>query len=102
MMSLSSICVVLNSLRLKNIKTKKDNIKEKETKKMNKVLVIEGMMCKHCQKRVEDALTKVEGVTEVIIDLAAKTATVKTLDNVTSEALTKAVVDAGYEVLSVK
>ena len=36
---------------------------------MQKVLVIEGMMCKHCQKRVEDALTKVEGVKEVIIDL---------------------------------
>ena len=100
MMSLSSICVVLNSLRLKNIKTIKDNTKEKETKIMIKVLVIEGMMCKHCQKRVEDALTKVEGVTEVVIDLEKKTATVKTLDNVTVDVLTKAVVDAGYEVIS--
>ena len=102
MMSLSSICVVLNSLRLKNIKTIKDNTKEKETKIMSKVLVIEGMMCKHCQKRVEDALTKVEGVTEVVIDLEAKTATVTTNENVTSDVLTKAVVDAGYEVVSVE
>ena len=102
MMSLSSICVVLNSLRLKNIKTIKDKTKEKETKIMSKVLVIEGMMCKHCQKRVEDALIKVEGVTEVVIDLEKKTATVKTLDNVTVDVLTKAVVDAGYEVVSVE
>ena len=69
---------------------------------MSKVLVIEGMMCKHCQKRVEDALIKVEGVTEVVIDLEKKTATVKTLDNVTVDVLTKAVVDAGYEVVSVE
>lgn len=100
MMSLSSICVVLNSLRLKTIKVNKKNIKE--NKIMNKVLVIEGMMCKHCQKRVEEALTKVEGVTQVIIDLEAKTATVAIDENVTVEALTKAVVDAGYEVISVK
>ena len=69
---------------------------------MQKVLVIEGMMCKHCQKRVEDALTKVEGVKEVIIDLEAKTATVQVTNDITNDALTKAVVDAGYEVLSVK
>lgn len=103
MMSLSSICVVLNSLRLKKIKTinKVDKV-EKENVFMQKVLVIEGMMCKHCQKRVEDALTKVEGVKEVIIDLEAKTATVQVTNDITNDALTKAVVDAGYEVLSVK
>lgn len=102
MMSLSSICVVLNSLRLRKVKTVRPNIKEKENKKMKKVLVIEGMMCKHCQKRVEDALTKVEGVLEVVIDLEAKTATVTANDSVTNEVLTKAVVDAGYEVVSVE
>ncbi len=103
MMSLSSICVVLNSLRLKKIKTiNKTDKKEKENVFMQKVLVIEGMMCKHCQKRVEDALSKVEGVTEVVIDLEAKTATVQVASNITNDVLTKAVVDAGYEVLSLK
>ena len=102
MMSLSSVCVVLNSLRLKKIKTINVEKEEKEIIFMQKVLVIEGMMCKHCQKRVEDALTKVEGVTEVIIDLEAKTATVQVASNVTNDVLTKAVVDAGYEVLSVE
>lgn len=103
MMSLSSICVVLNSLRLKKIKTiNKVEKTEKENVFMLKVLVIEGMMCKHCQKRVEDALIKVEGVKEVIIDLEAKTATVQIENNITNEILIKAVVDAGYEVLSVK
>lgn len=102
MMSLSSVCVVLNSLRLKKIKTINIEKEEKEIIFMQKVLVIEGMMCKHCQKRVEDALTKVEGVTEVVIDLEAKTATVQVASNVTNDVLTKAVDDAGYEVLSVE
>jgi Cu+-exporting ATPase len=57
-------------------------------------------MCKHCQKRVEEALLKIDGVSEVVIDLEAKTATVTT--TVANEVLTQAVVNAGYEVLSIK
>lgn len=100
MMSLSSICVVLNSLRLKRIK-KIESIKgEKEV--MKKVILIEGMMCKHCQKHVEDALTKTFGVNSVVVDLEAKTATVEINDSVTDDILKNAVVDAGYEVVEIK
>ena len=49
-------------------------------------LKIEGMMCKHCQARVEKALKAVPGVEAVTVDLEAK-------------ALKKAVLDAGYQVL---
>ena len=57
-------------------------------------LKIEGMMCAHCQKRVEDAL-KAIGAT-VTVDLKAGTATV---DGVSKDAATAAVEAAGYTVL---
>ena len=43
---------------------------------MTKVLTVEGMMCTHCQGRVEKALAGVKGVKNVTVDLDAKTATV--------------------------
>lgn len=60
-------------------------------------LKIEGMMCKHCQARVEKALKAVPGVETVTVDLEAKTAEVT--GSAAPEALKKAVLDAGYQVL---
>ena len=60
-------------------------------------LKIEGMMCKHCQARVEKALKAVPGAEAVTVDLEAKTAEVT--GNAAPEALKKAVLDAGYQVL---
>ncbi|MBR3693260.1 MAG: heavy metal translocating P-type ATPase [Erysipelotrichales bacterium] len=111
-MSLSSVFVVSNALRLRRFRPHLievmnthpevvEIVNEKEVKSMSKVMVIEGMMCMHCQARVEKALAAVEGVSSVVIDLAAKTATVEVSADVSNEALTKAVVDAGYEVISV-
>lgn len=101
MMSLSSICVVLNSLRLKKIKD--NNKKKKEVKEiMKKTLKIEGMMCKHCQKHVEDALNKIEGVISVVVNLSDKTAIVELNTEVSNEKLANAVKDAGYDVLSIE
>lgn len=103
-MSLSSIFVVSNALRLRRVKLKNSNKKEerKEAKKMTKTMNIEGMMCGHCQARVEKALKEVPGVTEVVVKLEAKNAVVTAEDSVSTETLTKAVVDAGYEVTSVE
>ena len=68
---------------------------------MTKVMKIEGMMCMHCSGRVEKALNALEGVTAKV-DLDAGTATVEIAAGVTDEMLTKAVVDAGYEVISIQ
>ena len=100
MMSLSSICVVLNSLRLKRIKKIENTKGEKEV--IKKVIFVEGMMCKHCQKHVEDALTNTVGVNSVVVDLESKTATVEINESVTEEELKKAIIDAGYEVIEIK
>lgn len=94
-MSLSSICVVLNALRLKYFKPK---FIYKETKSNMKTIVIEGMMCMHCKTHVENALNSLDGVTATV-DLDAKTAIVT--GDVSNEVLKKAVEDAGYTVVSI-
>ena len=48
-MSLSSVCVVTNALRLKRFKP----YYQKENKKMKKEIVIEGMMCQHCKNMLK-------------------------------------------------
>ena len=111
-MSLSSVCVVSNALRLRGWKgrqsaakpaetvhnTDNDNIKEADG--MNtKTITIKGMMCNHCVAHVEKALTALEGETAKV-DLASGTAVVT--GPASDEALTKAVTDAGYEVVDIK
>lgn len=137
-MSLSSIFVVGNALRLRGFKSgftplkkrtpeashketeithaaaeeeqcilrtpaeqnnRQDVKQEKErTNTMTKVISIEGMMCNHCTGTVQKALEAVEGVKAVTMSLEQKNATVELASDVADEVLTKAVVDAGYEV----
>ena len=66
---------------------------------MTKKMVIEGMMCAHCKAAVEKALNALEGVSATV-DLEAKTAAIETAGAVDDGALKAAVVDAGYEVVS--
>lgn len=65
---------------------------------MTKVITIEGMMCGHCTGRVQKALEEVAGVSAVTMSLENKTATVELNGEVTDQALTAAVTEAGYEV----
>ena len=69
---------------------------------MTKKLTIEGMMCAHCTGRVEKALSALEGVSAVEMSLEGKSATVTLSAEVSDEVLTKAVTDAGYEVLGIQ
>jgi Cu+-exporting ATPase len=61
-------------------------------------LPISGMTCASCVGRVERALQKVPGVGAVSVNLATEAATLKLAPSVTTEALAKAVAQAGYEV----
>ena len=118
-MSLSSVCVVSNALRLRgwksrrparaadapvsptghtNVTTAAPAAQQEETA-MKKTLTIEGMMCAHCVAHVEKALNALDGVTAVV-DLASKTAVVT--GDVSDEALKKAVADAGYQVTDIR
>lgn len=67
-----------------------------------KIISIEGMMCQHCVKHVTEALQSIDGVTKVTVNLEHKNATVFVNDKVTDEQLTKTIIDAGYEVISIQ
>ena len=106
-MSLSSVCVVSNALRIRLFRDNmEEQPKEKELfaggKNMKKIMVIDGMMCAHCRKRVHDVLSALDGVVEVDVNLENKTAVVVCSKEIDDKILTDAVTNAGYEVQSVK
>lgn len=115
-MSLSSVCVVLNALRLRFFKpnhsagtvsretsheTPNTPISEQKEGEpaMKTTLHIEGMMCQHCQKHVHDALAAMDGVTDVTVDLEGKTANVTATKDITTDEFAKVITDAGYELV---
>lgn len=106
-MSLSSVCVVSNALRLKFFRPSHGEEPEaqietqKGTSTMTKTMTINGMMCAHCQAHVEKALNAIDGVTAVV-DLEAKTATVTLTRDVADDVLKNAVTEVGYEVVSIQ
>ncbi len=95
-MSVSSVFVVTNALRLRRYQADKLE-KPKEEIKMTTVIKVEGMMCPHCKAAVEKACKAVPGTVDAVVDLQAKNVTVT--GEATVEALEKAIVEAGYEVV---
>ena len=119
-MSLSSVCVCLNALRLRRFRpelpaasadTERSEAAapaldmplsigiEKEKIMMEKTLKIEGMMCAHCQKHVTEALSGMDGVTAVDVDLAGGTAAVKASREIPQAEFARVITDAGYELI---
>lgn len=97
-MSLSSVFVVLNALTINLFKPKKyiENVKEKEEMK-EIVLQVKGMMCEHCKKHVENALTKIPGVERVEVSLKENSAKIYSIQELNRNDLINAVKNAGYE-----
>lgn len=99
-MSLSSVCVVSNALRLRRfkadyeVKTMKEE-KIEEEKEMKYELKIEGMMCMHCQRHMTEALNKMEGV-QAEINLEEKTAYVTANREISMDEFQAVVDEAGY------
>lgn len=120
-MSLSSFCVVTNALRL-NFKKIHDaghdrgrsgrhvvmdplelnELEEMEDGTMKKTLEVEGMMCGHCEARVQKALEEMNQVEQARVSHKKGTAVVKLNEEVADEALKKAVEEQGYQVRSIK
>lgn len=104
-MSLSSVCVVTNALRLNffNIRNaKKDKrikpSKAKETKAMEKTVKIEGMMCSHCEATVKKMFEEFPQVDEAIVSHTDGTAVLKLNADLPDDVIKKAVEDKGYTV----
>ncbi len=102
-MSMSSVFVVSNALRLRFFKSRtapivaEEPIIIKEERKMEVVINVNGMMCPHCKAMVEKVCKAVPGTTDAVVDLQAKNVTVT--GDADLDALKKAIVDAGYEVV---
>ena len=123
-MSLSSFCVVTNALRLRFFKAKgvtaslaavteihecsvdmKPSAPVSEepavSQAVTRTMLIDGMMCGKCKAHVEQALNAVSGVSAEVI-LRDKKAVVTLTEDVSDEALEKAVTEAGYKVISIE
>jgi copper chaperone CopZ len=68
---------------------------------MQKTISIEGMSCPHCVMHAQKALAKIEGVIEATVDLATKSATVKTDKEIDDAVFKAAIEDAGYTVTKI-
>lgn len=105
-MSVSSVFVVTNALRLRLFQPKHKvemddgndiHAQIKEETKMATVIKVEGMMCPHCKARVESVCKAIPGTVDAVVDLQKKNVTVT--GEASLEALKKAIMDAGYEVI---
>ncbi|MBQ4284553.1 MAG: cation transporter, partial [Lachnospira sp.] len=120
-MSLSSFCVVTNALRLNFVKIYDDskdkkikrvefaydsasdnNVMQEEIKIMEKTMVIEGMMCGHCEAHVKKALEALAQVDEAVVSHTEGTAVVKLNADIDNAVLTEAVEAQDYKVVSVQ
>ena len=120
-MSLSSFFVVTNALRLNLLKIH-DSSKDKVIKKpvtgeiinnnintdermkkeiMTKTMMIEGMMCGHCEMTVKKALEAIDGVENADVSHEKGSAVVTLSGDVSEDALKKAVEDKDYKVTSI-
>ena len=115
-MSLSSLFVVTNALRLNLVKpdvtaapecgsdcsvatdgdNKQNETLSKENNKMEKKYKVEGMMCHHCEMHVEKEVSLIDGVSACKADHTAGTLTVTTEKEVSDQAVKQAVEKAGY------
>ena len=112
-MSLSSFSVVTNALRLNffrmhdpkrdhKIRNKLKTTTEKETKTMEKILKIEGMMCGHCEMHTKKALEALDGVKTAEVSHEAGTAVVSLEKEIPDDVLKQAVADQGYKVTDIQ
>lgn len=108
-MSLSSVCVVTNALRLNRFKPNfkfmlesKQNFKNKNLKEENKMNIktinIEGMSCNHCKMSVERALRSIEGVTKVDVSLENKNAIIESNKEINDNEINKVIEEIGFSV----
>ncbi len=105
-MSLSSFCVVTNALRLNFFNEKraykrksKINIIEKEEQtKMEITLKVEGMMCPHCEARVNKALLALDGVESAQASHESSSVKITLNKEVDTQALISTIEEQGYTV----
>ncbi len=126
-MSLSSVCVVTNALRLRKFKSKykefenneivqKEQVDEKahnnqninkkenleEEKSMETTIYVEGMQCNHCKMTVEKALSSIEGVSKAEVNLEEKKAVIVSDREIDGSKIKEVIDEAGFTVKDIQ
>ena len=70
--------------------------------KITKTLIIEGMMCGHCEMHVKKALESLEGVEKAKVSHHARTAVITLIKEIPDDVLKQAVADQGYQVTNIQ
>ena len=69
---------------------------------MKKTILISGMTCGHCVKRVETALLGIAGIVSAVVSLDEKSAVVDSNVGIDDNLIKEAIDDAGYDVESIQ
>lgn len=69
--------------------------------KIKKVITIEGMMCEHCKMKVERALSELNGVSKVKVNLKNKTATIYSTKSISNDDIKKVISKLDYKVVNI-
>ncbi len=118
-MSLSSVCVVTNALRLRKFKSNNLNnniviidsqkdvnkevktIKNEEENRTMKTIKINGMACNHCKMTVEKVLNAIDGVEKVEVNLENKEAVITLSKEIENDVFKSVIEDAGFEFVEI-
>ena len=65
-------------------------------KRINKVIIVNGMHCEHCQKRVEDALSNLREIKSVAINLENKKVIIVLKKEIEDEKIRQTIENLGY------
>jgi copper chaperone len=63
------------------------------------VYSVSGMTCRHCAATVTDELSEMDGVTDVVVNLATGSVTVASSDELSHHLVETAVAHAGYQLI---
>ncbi len=110
-MSLSSFTVCMNALRLNLVKLDKKNKKQAKhvdlpedlfaQKEIETVIHIEGMMCEHCEKKVQKALESLSNVDVKKVSHTEGIAVIMSNAKVSEDEIKKVIEAEDYKVLSI-
>ena len=109
-MSLSSFCVCSNALRLNLVNIYKADkhkhrtgiVPVKENNEMERKVSVDGMMCHHCEMRVENVLRSLDGVEEAHADHEKGEVRITLVKNVDDSLIKKTIEKEGYSVNSIE
>ena len=69
--------------------------------KIKKVITIEGMMCEHCKMNVERALSELNGVSKVKVNLKNKTATIYSTKSISNDDIKNSISKLDYKIVNI-